>query len=81
MALEPCLLEREPPFVLVVEVFLFCQMVSVIFIRKSIPSVDKLLHLDDVQSFEFGIHDLVGIGHEFLGTVSFLYFFFNWLAR
>ena len=46
-------------------------MVSVIFICKSIPIVDKLLHLDDVQSFEYGIHDLVGIGHEFLGTLSF----------
>ena len=28
----------KQPFVLVVEVFLFCQMVSVISIRKSIPS-------------------------------------------
>ena len=44
------------------------------------PIVDKLLHLDDVQSFEYGILDLVGIGHEFLGTV-FFHFFFNWLAR
>ena len=35
------------------------------------PIVDKLLHLDDFQSFEYGILDLVGIGHGFLGTVSF----------
>ena len=35
------------------------------------PIVDKLLHLDDVQSFEYGILDLVGIGHGFLGTFSF----------
>ena len=28
----------RPPFVLVVEVLLLCQMVSMIFIRKSIPS-------------------------------------------
>ena len=35
------------------------------------PIVDKLLHLGDVQSFEYGILDLVGIGHEFQGTVSF----------
>ena len=35
------------------------------------PIVDKLLHLDDVQSFEYGIHDVVRIGHGFLGTFSF----------
>ena len=35
------------------------------------PIVDKLLHLDVVQSFEYGFLDLVGIGHEFLGTGSF----------
>ena len=35
------------------------------------PIADKLLHLDDVQSFEYGILDLVRIGHGFLGTVSF----------
>ena len=29
----------KPPFVLIVEVFLYCKMVSVIFIRKSIPSL------------------------------------------
>ena len=34
------------------------------------PIVDKL-HLDDVLSFEYGIHDLVRIGHGFLGTFSF----------
>ena len=39
-----------------------------------------LLHLDCFQSFGHGIHDLVRIGHGFLGTV-FLHFFFNWLAR
>ena len=33
--------------------------------------VDKLLHLDDAQSFEHGIHDLVGIGRGFCGTVSY----------
>ena len=32
------------------------------------PIVDKLLHLDYVQSFEYGTRDLVGIGHGFLGT-------------
>ena len=35
------------------------------------PIVDKLLHLDDFQSFEYGILDRVGIGHGFLGPVSF----------
>ena len=35
------------------------------------PIVDKLLHLDYVQSFGHGILDLVGIDHGFLGTVSF----------
>ena len=31
----------------------------------------KVLHLDVVQSFECGTHNLVGIGNGFLGTVSF----------
>ena len=35
------------------------------------PIVDKLLHLNYVQSFGHGIHDLVRIGHGFLGTLSF----------
>ena len=35
------------------------------------PIVDKVHHLDDVQSFEYGTHYLVGIGHGFLGIVSF----------
>ena len=35
------------------------------------PIVDKDLHLDDVESFEYAIHDLVGIGHGFLGNLSF----------
>ena len=43
------------------------------------PIVDKDLRLDDFQSFEYGILDLVGIGHGFLGNLSF-YFFFYWLA-
>ena len=30
------------------------------------PIVDKLLHLDDFESFGHGIHDLVRIGHGFL---------------
>ena len=51
------------------------------------PIVDKLLHLDDVQSFEYGIHDLIRIGHGFLGTVFFVFllqlvsqtiFFISW---
>ena len=57
------LIGMKPPFVLVVKVFLFCQMEH--------PIVDKLLNLDDVQSFKYGILDLEGIGHEFQGTVSF----------
>ena len=35
------------------------------------PIVDKGLRLDYVQSFRHGIHDLVRIGHGFLGTFSF----------
>ena len=61
----------KPPFLLIVEVFLYCQMVSVIFIRKSIPSTTKVLDLDDFQSFEYGMFDRVGFGHGFLGTLSF----------
>ena len=33
--------------------------------------VDKDLHLDDVQSFGYGTHDLVGISHGFLGFFVF----------
>ena len=44
------------------------------------PVVDKDLRLDDVQSFEYGIRDLVGIGHGFLGTFSFCISSVNWLA-
>ena len=32
------------------------------------PIVDKVLRLDDFQSFEYGILDLVRIGHGFLGN-------------
>ena len=35
------------------------------------PIVDTDLRLDDFQSFEYGILDLVGIGHVFLGNLSF----------
>ena len=55
---------------IVVEVFLCRHMVSVIFIRKSIPSSTKDLLLDDFQSFEYGMFDFVGIGHGFFGTLS-----------
>ena len=76
----------KPPFVLIVEVFLYCQVVSVIFIRKH-PIVDKGLRLDDFQSFEYGMFDRVGIGRGFLGILSFgifqlvsqIIFFVSWL--
>ena len=35
------------------------------------PFVDKHLRLDHFQSFEYGILDLVGICHRFLGNLSF----------
>ena len=35
------------------------------------PIVVKLLHLDCFQSLVHGKHDLIRIGHEFLGTSSF----------
>ena len=38
------------------------------------PIFDKLLHLDCFQSFVHGKHDLVRIGHGFLGTFFFLHF-------
>ena len=60
----------KTPLFFVVEVFLYCQTVSDLD-RQEHPIVDKLLHLDDVQSFEYGIHDLVANGHELLGNVSF----------
>ena len=36
--------------------------------------VDKVLHLDDFQSFGYGILDLVEIGPGFLVTVFFSFF-------
>ena len=45
------------------------------------PIVDKGLRLDDFQSFEYGMFDRVGIGHGFLGNLSFCISSFNWLAR
>ena len=35
------------------------------------PIVDKVLRLDDFQLLEYAIIDLVGIGHGFLGNLSF----------
>ena len=49
----------KPPVTLIESVFLGGQMVGMIFIRKSIPSSAKFLRLDDCQSFEYGILDLV----------------------
>ena len=37
------------------------------------PIVDKLLHLDYVQSFGHGIPDLARICHGFLGNLSFAF--------
>ena len=37
------------------------------------PIVDKLLHLDYVQSFGHGIHDLGRIGHGFLELFLFAF--------
>ena len=42
------------------------------------PIVDQDLRLDDFQSFEYGILDLVGIGHGLLGN---LFFFFAFLLQ
>ena len=64
----------KPPFVLVVEIFLFLSNGECGLHPQEHPIVDKVLHLDDVQSFEYGIHNLVGIGHGFLETVSFFAF-------
>ena len=52
------------------------------------PIVNKLLHLDYVQSFKYGTHDLVGIDHDslelflfafLLQLVSQIIFFVSWL--
>ena len=42
--------------------------------------VDKLLHLDDVQSFEYGILDLIENRSWIPWKSLFLHFFFKWLA-
>ena len=69
----------EPPFILVVTYSLLTDDKCDLHLQEH-PVVDKLLHLGCVQSLGHGIHDLVRIGHGFLGTF-FLHFFFNWLAR
>ena len=61
----------KPPFVLIVEVYLVLSNGECDLHPQEHLIVDKLLHLDDFQSFACGIVDLVGIGHGFLGTVSF----------
>ena len=63
----------EPPFVLVVESILFLTDNKCDHHLQEHPIVDKLLHLDCVQSFVHGKHDLIRIGHEFLGTFSFAF--------
>ena len=64
------LVEMDPPTVLVRSILLLTDDKCDPHLQEH-PIVDKVLHLDDVQSFEYGILDLVGIGHGFLGNVSF----------
>ena len=40
--------------------------------------VDKILHLDEIQTFEYGILDRVA--SRILWKSLFLYFFFSWSA-
>ena len=49
----------KPPFALTVEVFWCGQMVSVDLHPQEHPIVDKDLRLDDFQSFDYRILDLV----------------------
>ena len=49
----------KQPFALIVEVFLFGQMVRCDLHPQEHPIVDKDLRLDDFQSFDYGILDLV----------------------
>ena len=58
----------KPSFALIVEVFLCGQHGECDLHPQEHPIVDKLPHLDLVQSFGHGIHDLVRIGHGFLGN-------------
>ena len=60
----------EPPCVLVVEVLFLTDDKCDLHLQEH-PIVDKQLHFDYVRSFGHGIHDLVGIGLGFLGTLSF----------
>ena len=80
----------KSPFVLVVGNILVLSNGECDLHLQEHPVVDKLLRLGDVESFEYGISDLVGIGHEFLGTVLFfsfllilvsqIIFFISWLC-
>ena len=45
------------------------------------PIIDKDLRLDCVQSFEYGILDLVGIGHGFLGNLFFFAFLLQLVSQ
>ena len=69
MVLEPCLLEWSHHFALIVESLH----------PQEHPIVDKLLHLEDVQSSGYAILDLVWM--SWIPWKSFfLHFFFNWLS-
>ena len=70
----------EPPFVLVVEVFFFWQMISVIFICKNIPrrqtSSSRLCSIIRTRN------SWSRKNRSWIPSQSFfLHFFFNWLAR
>ena len=65
-SIRTLLIWMKPPFLLKMEVFLLCQMASVIFIRKNIPSSTKIF-----VSMIFNYSNMEQIGRGFLGTVSF----------
>ena len=53
------LVRVKPPVILVMKIFLWGQMVGMIFIRKSIPFSAKFFVSIFFQSFDYGILDLV----------------------
>ena len=64
------LVRTKPPITFVIVIFLWGQMVGVIFICKNIPLVDKDLRFCQFESFDCGIVHLVQIGHGYPGRPS-----------
>ena len=70
MVLEPCLFEQATICSYSRSILVLSNGGCALHPQEH-PIVHKLLHLNDFQSFEYGILGLVGIGHGLLVSGSF----------